>query len=95
MKIIRVVNVTKIVRVLSDMTALTRISVKNFVFIATEGQTTFNLDYSYKIDGLVALYINGTGQSKAAGDFTISGKVLTIPGGVRAGSVVAGFYDGY
>ncbi len=69
---------------------------EDFYFVAAEGQTQFTLARIYKDGGFFALWINGTGQSKAktpTPDFVVSGVTLTLSQGLDEGDVVYGFYE--
>jgi hypothetical protein len=58
--------------------------------VATAGQTNFVLP-SIPI-AVLSVYINGTGQSQSAGDFTMSGNVLILNASLSNGDLVAGVY---
>jgi hypothetical protein len=92
-KIVRAVKDSNIVRVISRSSIIQSMGLQDFAFIAIEGQRVFTLTTAYKVNGMVVVYINGTGQSKANGDFIISGYTLTLDEAVDAGDIVAGFYE--
>jgi len=62
-----------------------------FDFTATSGQDEFVLD-TIPVQ-VVGLYINGTAQNEEAGDFTVSGKTITLSDGVDSGDHVFGIYQ--
>jgi len=65
-------------------------SFKTFKFIASEGQEDFELPTTPD-QRSINLFINGVHQDLGH-DFTVSGAVITIPGGVDAGDKVSGNY---
>lgn len=63
----------------------------NFTFTAIDGQTEFDL--GVQPIAVIILGINGAVQNAAAGDFTLSGTVITLSQGVDADDVVYGIYQ--
>lgn len=63
-----------------------------FHFTATDGQTAFTLPSAPMPNGVLSCFINGIGQSKAKGDFSVTGAVLTLDAELQAGDEVAGCY---
>lgn len=70
---------------------------RNFFFVATEGQTIFTLTSGTpRVSGVFDLYINGAGQSASktpTPDFIVSGNTITLSEGVSEGDAVYGFYE--
>ena len=62
----------------------------DFSFVATQGQTIFVLeDTPIK----VWLFINGVYQSQEKGDFSVSGKNITMAEGLDSGDNLCGIYQ--
>jgi hypothetical protein len=68
------------------------INFRDFTFTATQGQTVFTLP-STPVDPMILVWINGVGQNMAAGDYTVSGKTITLSEGVDAGDKIFGVYQ--
>ena len=63
-----------------------------FHYLATEGQTEFELDSAPMANGILLLAINGIVQSQPKGDFDIDGVTITLSEGLNAGDILAGCY---
>ena len=59
-----------------------------FTFTAIQGQKVFSPLPGTPLS--IWVFITGAGQNQAAGDFTVSGNVLTLSQGVNAGDTVYG-----
>ena len=68
------------------------IKFKDFTFTATEGQTVFTLSTT-PVSPMILIWVNGTGQDLAAGDYSIVGKVITLSEGLNAGDKLFGVYQ--
>jgi len=63
------------------------------VTASSNGQTQFTLPGTPLLDGLIIVWINGSGQNFAAGDFTVSANILTLNEGIDSGDKVYGFFQ--
>ena len=88
---VRIINKTSIIRIVSPSPK--PLEIVPFYFIAIEGQTDFTLPSFPVTDGLFTTAINGTQQSQAKGDFSVSGNILTIDEPLEAGDEVFGIYE--
>lgn len=76
---------------LNPITIIGNFSMQNFIpftFTAIQGQKIFS-----PLPGTplaIWVFITGSGQNQAGGDFTVSGNVLTLSQGVNAGDTVYG-----
>ena len=76
------------------ITGVTYIQTYNFqqfsIIATTPGQTVFTLPSNPIL--ILLCTIQGISQSQLAGDFTLSGNVITFSSGVTMGQLVAGVY---
>lgn len=88
---VKIIRTTEIIKVVSPKPS--PLSMQDFSFTATNGQTVFTLPSTPVTDGLFIAIINGSPQDREGGDYTVSGTTLTFDEALDTNDKVYGSYE--